>query len=479
MDWVGFLSATFLLILSTTGLFLLWRWSGSQKSIGWMISLAFFLRIGLGVCLNLALPVWGHDSPTNQAGYVFYDAYRRDSDAFTLAQSGEPIWRAFSDDFSTDQYGGMLALSAFIYRNFSADMHRSWLILIITAFFTAAGTPFLWKTLRQRFGTKEALVGSWLYVLYPESILLGAAQMRDPILIGLGATAFWTVLTLKDKQVHRWLIAAITLIVMAAFSWLMATAVFAALVLWLWIEHVTAINRPHRKTFWWAVLGLLAVVAVGLLWRWLRSAAIWDAYLAERDSGWIQAIFEQIPTAFQLPFLVFYGLLQPVLPAAIFDPSVPLWTGLSTFRAAGWYLILPFLPYAIIAQTRIEPLDKRRLVLWTLGISVIWMLISSLRAGGDMWDNPRYRTLLFPWIALFVSWAWIHAKTHRDAWLGRWFLVEGVFLAFFTHWYIARKIGIVDPLPFGVMIVAIVIISLGILLGGVLLDRYKPRKTSK
>ena len=199
--------------------------------------------------------------------------------------------------------------------------------------------------------------------------------------------------------------------------------------------------------------------------------------MAERDSGWIQAIFEQIPAAVQLPFLVLYGLLQPVLPAAIFDPSVPLWTGLSTFRAVGWYGILPILAYAIFAQRRIEPTEKRWLVLWALGISLAWMLISSLRAGGDMWDNPRYRTLLLPWIALVVSWAWIHAITHRDVWLGRWFLVEGVFLAFFTHWYIARKVGIFEPLPFGVMIAAIVIINLGILLSGLLQDRYKQRKS--
>ena len=43
------------------------------------MAVAFFLRLGLGITLMKTLPVAGYDTEQQKAGYVFFDAYRRES----------------------------------------------------------------------------------------------------------------------------------------------------------------------------------------------------------------------------------------------------------------------------------------------------------------------------------------------------------------------------------------------------------------
>jgi len=128
---------------------------------------AFGLRIFIGVLLFLALPVFGYDEAPPNNGYLYLDAYERDMDAWKLASSGKSLTAAFRSEFATDQYGGLLALSAAIYRFLSPDAHRPLLILIITSFFNVFGLPFLWKGIFKRWGEKTANVAAWIYALYP------------------------------------------------------------------------------------------------------------------------------------------------------------------------------------------------------------------------------------------------------------------------------------------------------------------------
>src|SRR4030067_52049 len=65
----------------------------------------------------------------------------------------------------------------------------------------------------------------------------------------------------------------------------------------------------------------------------------------------------------------------------------------------------------------------RRLLLWTSIFLLLWLILSSFRAGGDLWDNPRYRVAFLPWLALLSGWAILWAIEHRDAWLVRWLVV--------------------------------------------------------
>lgn len=446
---------------------IIWKKLGSDRKLGWMAAIAFLLRLGTGIILGALLPVIGYNTEPQQSGYIFFDAFLRDSQAWALAQSGEPLWKAFSGQFFSDQYGGMLMLSAGLYRVFSPDMHRQWLILLVTASVYAVGAIYLYKTLVNRFGEKTATLAAWIYVLYPESVFLGGAQMRDPILIGLTAAAFYMV---ENWRLLKWKAAiwlGLLMVIIFLFSSLIAAAVGAVLAIWWWIDYSAALTDRRRRLLGWAFIALIAISGVTMISRWLRSYATWDISLTVSNSGWIVALFETLPQTFQTPFIVIYGLLQPVLPAAIFDPSIPVWTVNATLRSLGWYLIIPILLYVPIALWKSKDGVERRLLIGAFIAVAVWTLISSLRAGGDAWDNPRYRTLFIPWISLVTAWAWLYARTHRDAWLVRWYVVVGIFVAFFSNWYLYRNYHAGLSIEFWTMIALIAGLSLIVLGWGV------------
>lgn len=461
----GLAGAGVLLWAALFGLLVLWRWTGGRRMLAWMIGLAFCLRLGLGIGLSLALPVFGHDNEVSKAGYIFFDAYTRDQQAWALAESGRPVLAAFRENFSGDQYGGMLAASAAVYRLFSPDAHRPWLILILTAFASAAGTAFLYRAVQQRYGERTALLAGWVYGLYPESILLGGAQMRDPILIGLSAVMVYLVFSWRNLRWRGVLFSVITLLAMAAFSWLVAVPVAGVLAVWWWIDFSAGIQNQRLRTAGWALVGLAGVIAVVLMGAWLRETALWDARLTEQGSGKLQALFRSLPDPLEIPFLVVYGLAQPVLPAALMDASLPLANGIATFRSVGWYLLMPLLFYMPFALRKLSAGMERRQMSWVLIAFAGWALISSFRAGGDLWDNPRYRTLLIPWLAVCAAWSWNYAQAHKDAWLSRWYGCAGIFLAVFGLWYADRSYQLGLNLPLGGVVAAIVVMC-GLLLGG-------------
>ena len=438
---------------------LIWKKLGAEPKLGWIALTAFVLRLALGVALGLLLPVIGYDTEPQNAGYIFFDAFQRDTQAWQLAQSGAPLTNAFNSQFFSDQYGGMLITSAGLYRLFSPDMHRPWLILLLTASISAVGVLFLYRALGERFGSKTTNLAAWIYALYPESVLLGAAQMRDPILIGLTAAAFYFTNRWRELRWKTAVWLALILALLAAFSWLVALGVGALLAVWWWIDYSATLADRRRRLMGWAFLALLMIAGFTFTARWLQESAAWDISEALRNSGWIQAIFDQLPENLHTLFIVIYGLMQPVLPAALIDPALPIWSVLTSFRSVGWYLMIPLLLYAPIALWKTNPGTVRRLLVCALAGVAIWALISSLRAGGDLWDNPRYRTLFIPWLALIAAWAWNTAREHRDGWLTRWYTVMGIFLAFFTNWYLVRTFGIGFQLGFWQMVLAIVTLS--------------------
>jgi hypothetical protein len=131
--------------------------------------------------------------------------------------------------------------------------------------------------------------------------------------------------------------------------------------------------------------------------------------------------------------------------------------------------------YAPVAAWKNQSTKERRLWFWLTAFSWSWILLTALRGGGDQWDNPRYRAILLPWQALAAAYAWTWFRLKRDAWLARIWLVEGIFLAFFTQWYLSRYFLIGGQIPFGWMVALILGVSLAILLGGELWDRYRLR----
>jgi hypothetical protein len=169
-------------------------------------------------------------------------------------------------------------------------------------------------------------------------------------------------------------------------------------------------------------------------------------------------------------------LTQPVLPAAIVDPSLPIWRTIAIFRGVGWYAIAALLVYAVIAVWKAKVPVDRRVLTWLSICIIIWLLVSSARAGGDQWDNPRYRSIFLVYFAVLCGWAWDYALRAKDAWLGRFYLIELVFLGFFLEWYISRYYQVIGRLPFEKMLIWVAGLSFSILLGGMVWDRIKKKR---
>ena len=193
----------FSLLLLLGVLSLVWsvRWASGGKTLAWIVGLAFILRLGSGVATYTLLPIYGYDDADDQAGYVFTDAHRRDDQAWELASSERPILDAFSSKYTSDQYGGLLALSAFVYRYLSPDEQRPLMLILLSALVAALGVPFLWRAVDQTFGEKVAWVSTWIFALYPDSVLLGGSAMREPYLMTFSAFALWGFVELFQRSV--------------------------------------------------------------------------------------------------------------------------------------------------------------------------------------------------------------------------------------------------------------------------------------
>lgn len=472
----GWLAASLLLAVSIFTLISAWRWAGGGRLLAWMVGLAFLLRLGLGMGLSLALPLWGYDEEVQNAGYLFPDAYERDREAFDLAVSGERLLFNPELSLSSDQYGGLGLVSAAIYRYLSPDAHRPFLVLILGCLFFALGVPFLWKAAHLRLDDRAASLATWIFVLYPDGLFFSASQMREPFLLGLSAMALWGVLTWRQNL--RGALAALAFSLAAMFFFATRSALFVTgvMALLFWLDYSGEHSGKTWRWIGWAGLGLGALAAAWITWSWFREAAVWDVTLTLRNSGRLAAVLEDLGDRFRIPVLLVYGLAQPVLPAAIAEPAIPLWKGIVLVRSSGWYLIAPLLIYAGFSAWKIASPSQRRFVLWAVISAGLWMCVASLRAGGDMTDNPRYRVLFLAQMALAAAWAVGWARAKRDAWLGRWLLVEAIFLGFFTQWYFSRYFHLGGRLPFLVMVAVIAGLSGLVLAGGWLLDRFRRPK---
>jgi hypothetical protein len=503
--WLGFLSFSFLFLLSIFSLKIAYSWSNGGKTLSYVIALAFFLRLAVGVTLHLALPVYGHNDADDRAGYVFTDAHNRDNQAWSLATSKLPILDAFSEKYASDQYGGLLAFNALIYRYLSPDAQRPLMLILFSAFFAALGVPFLWKAVSQVFGEKVAWASAWIFALYPESILLGASAMREPYLLTFSAFALWGFVILfhrsemggspVENSRSGWIWLGLGLLGMLLVS--PAVALVTIIIFTGWVYF----TNEGREISWKAILAVALVFILGLfilsaslnrssqfdttsplhvINDWLKLAVKWDAYQLERDSGWIQKIFDEGPRWIRLPFIAIYGIFQPILPATIIHPTKLIWTLIGFLRGLGWYAILPLLILSFGAaagsgsrKTRAEQIGAlsgeavskgRSIILWLSLLTWIWILLASLRGGADLYDNPRYRTILFLWQSILAGTVWVWWRETHNIWLPCVLACEVVFVLVFTQWYLSRYLHWGGQLPFPVMI-GLILGLWGVILG--------------
>lgn len=477
---IGFASFSFLFLLTFAILTAALRWAGGGKTLAHILALAFALRLLVGVSLHFGLPVYGHDNIDDKAGYVFTDAHRRDDQAWELADSSHPILDAFSQKFAYDQYGGLLAFSALAYRYLSPDAHRPLILILISAVIAALGIPFLWKAVTRIFGEKVAFASAWIFALHPESILLGSSAMREPYLLAFSALALWGFVGWResgldtfvlDPRNRAWIWLALGLLGMMLVSPSIAIATLILFAGWVFF------TNEHRSLSWRTILPFALVFILGLLFLsaslnrsgefdstsplrvvndWLRLAVKWNAYQIERESGWVQKLFDEMPGWLRLPFVAIYGIFQPVLPAALIVPTVPIWKAIYILRSLGWYAMLPMLILSFGAVAGPGSGRKRNLILWFSLLAWTWILLAALRGGGDAWDNPRYRTILFVWEAILAGYVWVWWRETRNAWFTRVLMCEIVFLLVFTQWYASRYFYLGGQLPFPLMVTLIV-----------------------
>ncbi len=473
----GWLAASALAIPAVFFLLCAWNWAGGGRLLGWMVALAFLLRLGLGIGLSLATVVYGYDTECQNAGYLFKDACQRDREAYSIAHKDEGLFWFSGIELDNDQYGGMAFLSGWVYRYLSPDAHRPFLILIIGAFFAALGIPFLRMAIRQDWNDRVANLAAWIVVFYPDAIFFGGSQMREPILVGLGSIAFWAVLSWEQNLRASIVVFASSVLGMFFFSTRVSLLIGGILAVWLWLDY-TAMTSDRRARILGGV-GLVLGMALLLVlsWNWFRSSSGYDVLLTFKSSGQAERQIQQIGEQWKYAFSLVYGIARPVLPAAIADSdSLPLLRAIGIVRALGWYLLAPFLAYAIFTLWMEPDSQRRQLALWLIATVVVWLLVASARGGGDATDNPRYRSLFIPWIALLAAWGIDWALSRRAVWIWCWVAAEAVFLGFFTHWYLSRYYRLWVKLPFWEMVLWIAGLGGAILVGGWVFDRWRARR---
>ena len=287
--------------------------------LGYLLIAAAVLRLALGVFWFLALPVWGYtDNEVQQAGYVMEDAYNRDANAWRLAETDQPLLAAFNDFSSTDQYGGLLFISAFVYRYFGGAFHLPLLTIIVSAFISALAVLFTWAFAKRAWDEKVAPLAAWGIALYPEALLLGSSQMREAFTITLVVAALYGLTRLheeRNRQNYLWLTVPVLLMLLISppnAAMLIGMLLLAYLALSGW--------EVFRTRFrWLAVLGIFGamVLGIGLIMQFdLFSAAQTQAYVSENASGWVYRSLVLLPEWAHFPFLItmaYFGLYCPLL----------------------------------------------------------------------------------------------------------------------------------------------------------------------
>ncbi len=470
--------------------FAAWSTIGPERPpsyLRWALFLAFGLRLLVGVGLTWSLPSAGYDQPHQNEGYLFPDAYRRDQDAWARGRSDAPLWIAFTDPKSSDQYGGLMLLSAGIYRYFGSAGHHPLMLILITASVSAAGVVFAWAFAAMVFGERAASLAAWIMALFPESVLLGATQMREPFLATALALAVYGYARVRIGAVRggfSFLLAGLllTIFVSPPFGILLLGIIGAA---WIWE------GRTEGRLGRWVFVPLLALAAFAFLltvsawsrleflpWEsvrkvvlgWFFTGADFELRKLVQASGWMQKIFALVPAWSHHPLAAVYGLVRPFLPSALMDSdAAPLLRVIVSWRALGWYLLLPFLMYAPLAALRTR--RWRGLPLFLSAVVWLTAFLAAYRAVDD-WDNPRYRAVFLALQAGLAGWAWMRARQQRSPWLMRTAVVIGIATLAFLHWEAGRYYRL-PRLDLWETLGVIVVVSLGYLIAGWLLDRNR------
>lgn len=486
--WMAYSSLT---AISLFLIFIVWAFVDWEDTTNWLFALAlgaFLLRLGVGLALYRALPVYGYGEKAERAGYVYWDAYKRDSDAYARGRSDVPLISAFTDPKRSDQYGGLLFISAGIYRYLGGEEHRPLLPVTLLAGISSLAVVFTWGVARRLFNSSVANGAAWVMVLYPEAVLLSASQMREPFLITAFATSIYGYLVLRDGETRKGL--AWILISIAVFTLPISPPFVAVILVTLLLTGLWDSQGLSRRMVFAALIGFLILLVAGyfaaqawsaleaiegtpfeIIQAWLDNAvAGWRITRVSEKSVWLDTLLTSMPDQLQLPFLVLFGLVQPFLPAALVAPGSVLWKSIAIWRSLGWFMILPLLIYSTYASFR-QMGWKHLSTFFSL---FVWIsaLIASYRAPSYQWDNPRYRAIFLAIQATIAAWAWWRGRKSEDRWLRHFIVLFGVNTLIFTYWYLGRYTAL-PKLALMHNLILIVLFTAGYLVFALLVPRLR------
>ena len=471
-------SALFCLILVSITTAAIWNLKPGRIIVV-IAAVAFLVRITVGIGLYLALPALGYDTDVQNAGYSYSDAFIRDQGSYSKAFPEKISNVDISEIFIADQYGGLSMISTAVYRLFSADAHRPLLMVCFSAFAFGLAVLFAWKAIQLEWGSKVALIAAIFLAAYPEGIMLGSSQMREPILIALASISFWAIVLFKQgvRQISVYLLFGIATLLACWVSIPAGLVILMVEVGFLMVDWITRENDKKRKRLKSSIFVIFLIAVVFAGWAWLKNTLYYDAYLTETESGMVASIVDIIGTRWRIPFVLLYGLIQPVLPAALVYQSLPVWKGIAIFRAVGWYFVIPFLLYGIGAIWKDARKNQNWGLLWLTLLMLVWVVVSSTRAGGDQWDNPRYRAIFLPWLALIIGWVWQHLHETLTAWFWRIVFLESAFVLLFTNWYLNRVFAIGLPISINILLIVYCVLVVIVIGAGVFWD-HKCKKSA-
>ena len=437
------------------------------KWLYWLVFGAVMLRLVVGAFWFWALPVWGYPNETQQAGYVMYDPYLRDGHAWDLAQSGKSLFEAFRGFSPHDQYGGLLFISALVYRTAGFADHIPQLVLVITSAVSGLGVLYVWGFTHRMWGKSAAKWAAVGMAIYPEAVLLGSAHMREAFTIPLGAAlAFLLVRFWRERKTGDAVVFILLLGLTGAITWAYVLQLFLVLFLFslglVW-DRVSAIRLSRGQLIGAGAAAVIAAAGGLYFWRILEKMSGFQGYLTQSYSGMVQAIFSRTPEFLHTPFLLGYGIVRPLLPAALISQGDSvLWRVIAIWRAVGWSVLLAVLLYALFQIIRQRVWFKPPGMLFFGNLFV--MLVAAYRAGGDLWDNPRYRAGFVAFQLALAAWSLQQQRQQRDPWLRRVVVLVLIQLFWLMIWYLARNTAV--PWPVGK---AMNMVGLGFLVGGLYL----------
>jgi 4-amino-4-deoxy-L-arabinose transferase-like glycosyltransferase len=443
-NFSGWPSFLVILIITCVLVWLTWhilRREPLPRWVLWLTIAAAILRLSLGVVWFLALPAGGYETEVQQAGYVMEDAFNRDRAAWELARTGQPLTLAFQGYSSTDQYGGLLFLSAAVYRYLGGGEHTPLLVLTLAATISGMAVAFTWAFARRIFSEKVAFLAAWSLALYPEAVLLGSSQMREAFTVFLVPLSLYGLVRFREEKTTATLaLFAAPILLSIPLTWAFTPSMVLLLVLvystlddWRWLRSTKVWRGLLILGVALAIVFVLYVDKQGL---WLMQSARWQAYVSANASGWVAREFERMPLFAQIPFLVIYGMFRPLLPAALLAGGPPIWMAIGIWRALGWTVLLALLAYASYLAVRTE--QWRQVPGALLLASWVVTITASYRGGGDLWDSPRYRSAFAGVQVMLAAWAWEQYRETKDPWLRRALGGAGVMIAWFLPWYLRR-----------------------------------------